>query len=242
MTRLHAVLGAAAVVVLTAVLLVPLLIALLAAVALVPDHCPSIWDVIVPPLLFVLIGLPGTLALAIVRRMRREHARARRWVVWLASAAGAAIAIGSLDGWRMFPGSARLSIAMRTAQLVVSPFVRIFWRHDLLAFVFVTAAASAGAALGTRIIRPMKKTLFFLVLMMMLVPALSEARVVKFVVEQKRPFADGRRSARRALRAARRHRVFEVDPKDPLNALIVNLDKAPRTERDGRVRRALHTC
>ena len=57
----------------------------------------------------------------------------------------------------------------------------------------------------------------------------AEARVVRFVVERTTPYADGA--------AIGTHGPFErlvgtvymvVDPEDPLNAVIVNLDKAPR--------------
>src|ERR1700750_651722 len=58
----------------------------------------------------------------------------------------------------------------------------------------------------------------------------SEARVVRFVVEQTRPVLDGKSFGdvgpyERLDGTA----YFEIDPRDPLNALIVNLDKAPRT-------------
>jgi hypothetical protein len=57
-----------------------------------------------------------------------------------------------------------------------------------------------------------------------------EARVVRFVVERTRPILDGK-----TFGAAGQYErldgtaYFEVDPRDPLNALIVNLDGAPRT-------------
>ena len=77
-----------------------------------------------------------------------------------------------------------------------------------------------------------KKSLILLALAAFLVPSFADARVVKFVVEQKRPFADG--TAYGAVGAYERldgTAYFEVDPKDPLNAVIVNLDKAPRNAR-----------
>src|SRR5690242_4701037 len=57
----------------------------------------------------------------------------------------------------------------------------------------------------------------------------SHARVVRFVVEQTRSFADGMSFGdvgpyQRLDGTA----YMEVDPRDPLNAVIVNLDKAPR--------------
>ena len=60
----------------------------------------------------------------------------------------------------------------------------------------------------------------------------ADARVVRFVVEQRRPFADGKSFGpvgpyERLDGTA----YFEVDPRDPLNAVIVNVDKAPRNAR-----------
>ena len=60
--------------------------------------------------------------------------------------------------------------------------------------------------------------------------ARSDARVVRIVVEQKRPVLDGKGFGDVGPYERLDGTVyFEVDPKDPLNALIVNLDKAPRT-------------
>jgi len=77
-----------------------------------------------------------------------------------------------------------------------------------------------------------KTSSVLLVLLVALVPSWSEARVVRFVVEQTRPLADGMSFGT----AGPYERLdgtayFEVDPKDPLNAVIVNLDKAPRNAR-----------
>ena len=60
-------------------------------------------------------------------------------------------------------------------------------------------------------------------------PDAADARVVRFNVEQTRPFAGGK-SFGDAGPFVRLEGTahFEVDPKDPLNAVIVNLDKAPR--------------
>ena len=57
----------------------------------------------------------------------------------------------------------------------------------------------------------------------------SEARVVRFIVEQTRTFAEGTSFGNVGpyLRLDGTV-VIEVDPRDPLNAGIVNLDKAPR--------------
>jgi Alpha/beta hydrolase domain len=60
----------------------------------------------------------------------------------------------------------------------------------------------------------------------------SEARVVRFVVEQQESYAGG---AEWGTSGAYERLVgtayIEVDPRDPLNAGIVNLDKAPRNDR-----------
>src|SRR5215210_4082351 len=63
-------------------------------------------------------------------------------------------------------------------------------------------------------------------------PQLTEARVVRFVVEQRTPFAEGAAfgeagSYERLTGTA----YFEVEPNDPLNAVIVDLDLAPRNAR-----------
>jgi hypothetical protein len=77
-----------------------------------------------------------------------------------------------------------------------------------------------------------KKVLILLAIVIALAPALSEARVVKFVVEQKRPLADGMTfGTAGAYERLDGTAYFEVDPKDPLNAVVVNLDKAPRNAR-----------
>jgi len=59
--------------------------------------------------------------------------------------------------------------------------------------------------------------------------SLAEARVVRLVVEQKRVFADGQSFGDVGPYERLDGTVyFEVDPTDPLNAVIVNLDKAPK--------------
>jgi hypothetical protein len=64
------------------------------------------------------------------------------------------------------------------------------------------------------------------------VPPASEARVVRFVVEQQRSFADGAEwGTSGAYERLDGTAYMEVDPRDPLNAGIVNLDKAPRNDR-----------
>ena len=62
------------------------------------------------------------------------------------------------------------------------------------------------------------------------IPPPTEARVVRLVVEQRRPVLDGK-SFGEVGPYERLDGVvyFEVDPQDPLNRVIVNLDKAPRT-------------
>src|ERR1700681_2927945 len=58
----------------------------------------------------------------------------------------------------------------------------------------------------------------------------SDARVVRLVVEQRRPVLDGKGFGDVGPYERLDGTVyFEVDPRDPLNALIVNLDKAPKT-------------
>src|SRR3954462_1836953 len=79
----------------------------------------------------------------------------------------------------------------------------------------------------------MKKTIVPVLLALILpivAPARSEARVVRFVVEQTRRVLDGKSFGEVGPYERLDGTVyFEVDPKDPLNALIVNLDNAPRT-------------
>ena len=61
-------------------------------------------------------------------------------------------------------------------------------------------------------------------------PLASEAHVVRFVVEQKRVVADGQSFGDAGPYERLDGTVYiEVDPRDPLNKVIVNLDKAPRT-------------
>src|SRR2546422_1007112 len=60
----------------------------------------------------------------------------------------------------------------------------------------------------------------------------SEAQVVRLVVEQKRLIADGKNFGDVGPYERLDGTVYiEVDPRDPLNAGIVNLDKAPKTAR-----------
>jgi hypothetical protein len=57
----------------------------------------------------------------------------------------------------------------------------------------------------------------------------AEARVVKLVVESTRPIGDGKSFGEPGPYERLDGTVwFEVDPRDPLNAVIVNVDKAPK--------------
>ena len=59
-----------------------------------------------------------------------------------------------------------------------------------------------------------------------------EARVTRFVVERTTPYADGRTFGDAgAFERLEGTVYFEVDPSDPLNAVIVNIDRAPRNVR-----------
>ena len=60
----------------------------------------------------------------------------------------------------------------------------------------------------------------------------AEARVVRIVIEETRPFANGRSFGSAGPFERLDGTVhMEIDPADPLNALIVNVSKAPRNER-----------
>ena len=73
------------------------------------------------------------------------------------------------------------------------------------------------------------------VLLVGLAATLAEARVVRFVIEQQREFAGGMEFGEVGPYERLDGTVYmEVDPDDPSNAVIVNLDKAPRNAR-GRV-------
>jgi hypothetical protein len=66
--------------------------------------------------------------------------------------------------------------------------------------------------------------------LLMVAASSSDARVVRFVVEQKRPIAEGASFGDAGPYERLDGTVYiEVDPRDPLNAGIVNLDKAPKT-------------
>ena len=59
---------------------------------------------------------------------------------------------------------------------------------------------------------------------------IAEARVVRFVVESREPFAGGPpRGQTGAYERLTGAAYIEVDPRDPLSALIVDLDKVPKT-------------
>jgi len=58
------------------------------------------------------------------------------------------------------------------------------------------------------------------------------ARVTKFVVEERIPFATGTEWGTAGSYERLKGRAYmEVDPADPLNSVIVNLDRAPRNGR-----------
>jgi hypothetical protein len=64
------------------------------------------------------------------------------------------------------------------------------------------------------------------------IPRSAEARVTQFVVEQRRAFAGGMAWGESGPYERLDGTAYmEVDPHDPLNAVIVNLDKAPRNAR-----------
>jgi len=64
-------------------------------------------------------------------------------------------------------------------------------------------------------------------------PQPSEARVARFVVEQSVVFDSGSSwGAAGSYERLKGTAYMEVDPRDPLNAAIVNLDKAPRNARE----------
>src|SRR3954465_12986172 len=78
----------------------------------------------------------------------------------------------------------------------------------------------------------MKKSLSLLAFAGLLIPAAPPPPVVKFVIEQTRSFAEGTTfGAVGAYERLDGTAYFEVDPKDALNAGIVNLHKAPRNAR-----------
>src|SRR5262249_22316668 len=83
--------------------------------------------------------------------------------------------------------------------------------------------------------RRMKKSIpvtFFLTVIVLCVASVADARVVRFVVEQRRPFADGKAFGTVGPYERLDGTAYlEVDPRDPLNAVIVNVDKAPRNAR-----------
>ena len=78
----------------------------------------------------------------------------------------------------------------------------------------------------------MLKHLYCALLLVLTCGSLVEARVVRFVVEQQRPFAAGKEFGDVGPYERLDGTVYmEVDPDDPLNAVIVNLDRAPRNAR-----------
>src|SRR5205809_2108880 len=77
-----------------------------------------------------------------------------------------------------------------------------------------------------------KAVLFLAALSLLMQAAIADARVVKLVIEKTRPFADGKSFGDTGPYERLDGTVYlEVDPRDPRNAVIVNLDKAPRNAR-----------
>ena len=65
--------------------------------------------------------------------------------------------------------------------------------------------------------------------MLALMPQSAEARVVRIVVDRTTPYADGKTFGEAGAFERLEGTVYmEVDPEDPLNAVVVNLDRAPR--------------
>lgn len=68
--------------------------------------------------------------------------------------------------------------------------------------------------------------------LMILFPSMVDARVVRFVIEERRVFAEGKEFGTVGPYERLDGTVYmEVDPDDPLNAVIVNLDKTVLNER-----------
>ena len=60
----------------------------------------------------------------------------------------------------------------------------------------------------------------------------AEARVTRFVVEDRVPFAPGTEwGSAGAYERLKGTVTMEVDPREPVNSVIVNLDRAPRNAR-----------
>ena len=82
--------------------------------------------------------------------------------------------------------------------------------------------------------RMVRSSLLFLAtgfLFVATLPKSSEARVVRFVVEQRRSFASGATwGPSGPYERLDGTAYMEVDPRDPLNAIIVNLDRAPKNK------------
>src|SRR2546426_3231472 len=108
----------------------------------------------------------------------------------------------------------------------------VCWISNMKRWTAFFAAAPASLASGLQGDVVLRKSFALVALLIVLLPWPCEARVVRFVVAQKRAFADGK-----AFGSAGPYErldgtaYFEVDPTDALNAMIVNLDKAPRNAR-----------
>src|SRR5712675_2172794 len=77
-----------------------------------------------------------------------------------------------------------------------------------------------------------RRFLAFALFLLPIFPRHAQARVVRFVVEQRVSFDNGRSwGTAGAYERLKGTAYLEVDPHDPLNSIIVNLDKAPRNAR-----------
>jgi hypothetical protein len=79
---------------------------------------------------------------------------------------------------------------------------------------------------------PLNRRLSVFVVSCALVTSAAEARVVRLVVDRTTPLANGASFGSVGPYERLDGTVFfEVDPRDPLNAVVVNLDKAPRNDK-----------
>ena len=77
-----------------------------------------------------------------------------------------------------------------------------------------------------------RNTILWAMVIMLLIPVLGEARITRIEITSREPFADGMKFRKTGAYEKLRGKMFgEVDPTDPLNAVIVNIEKAPRNAR-----------
>src|SRR5262245_22702034 len=82
---------------------------------------------------------------------------------------------------------------------------------------------------------PITRLIVFFVAAVISAPATADARIIRLVVEHRESFAGGAQwDEAGAYERLTGTAYFEVDPMDPLNAVIVDLDNAPRSAQ-GRV-------